>query len=117
MNSICDASLQTGFAIHSPEVTIAIVDEVAKDLDLRRLVPRGLEPLEPMEPVLVGPAPPVLRQTNGHAADLMDGVSNGNGYHSTASRVPPPKPGAAPKTGCRWRAMPAGRRALASSPS
>lgn len=89
VNSICDASLQTGFAVHSPEVTIAIVDEVAKDLDLRRLVPRGLEPLEPMEPVLVAPAPPVLRQTNGHAVDLMDGASNGNGYHSTEHRVAP----------------------------
>jgi len=92
VNSICDASLQTGFALHSPEVTIAIVDEVAKDLDLRRLVPRGLEPLEPMEPVMVAPPPPVIRQTNGHAADFTDGLSNGNGYHptrSTESRVPP----------------------------
>ncbi|MEO8368203.1 MAG: AAA family ATPase [Candidatus Solibacter sp.] len=90
VNSICDASLQTGFAVHAPEVTIAIIDEVAEDLDLKRMVPRGLEPLEPIEPIRVAPPPPVARQINGQAADFTDGVrlGNGKGQHFAENRVP-----------------------------
>jgi general secretion pathway protein A len=36
VNSLCDAALQTGFALQSQTVTMAIIDEVARDLDLTR---------------------------------------------------------------------------------
>jgi general secretion pathway protein A len=35
INSLCDAALQTGFAMQSPVITTAIIDEVAGDLDLK----------------------------------------------------------------------------------
>jgi type II secretory pathway predicted ATPase ExeA len=34
INSLCDAALQTGFALQSPKITDAIIDEAARDLDL-----------------------------------------------------------------------------------
>jgi general secretion pathway protein A len=88
VSSICDAALQNGFATHAPHITVPIVDEVARDLNLKRLVPRGLEPLEPLEPVLVAPPPPSLRQTNGHAADFSEVARQGTGHRSSESRVP-----------------------------
>lgn len=39
INSVCDASLQTGFALQSSTITPSIIDEVAKDLDLTSMVP------------------------------------------------------------------------------
>src|SRR5262249_45662216 len=34
INSLCDGALRTGFALQSPKITSAIVEEAAKDLDL-----------------------------------------------------------------------------------
>lgn len=51
INSLCDSVLQTGFAMQAPQITAAIVDEAARDLDLTSGTPIIL-------------APPV----NGHAA-------------------------------------------------
>jgi type II secretory pathway predicted ATPase ExeA len=36
VNSVCEAALQTGFALVSPQITPSIVEEVANDLDLIR---------------------------------------------------------------------------------
>jgi general secretion pathway protein A len=38
VNSLCDGALQTGFALQSPRITIAILKEAARDLDLERRV-------------------------------------------------------------------------------
>ncbi len=34
INSLCDSALQTGFALQSPRITTAIIDEAARDLEL-----------------------------------------------------------------------------------
>jgi general secretion pathway protein A len=62
VNCLCDNALRTGFALHSAQITPAIVDEAAKDLDLTR--PGSLDAL-PSEPVA---AAMFLRHTNGHAS-------------------------------------------------
>jgi general secretion pathway protein A len=36
INSLCDGSLRTGFALQSPRITPAVVEEAAKDLELTR---------------------------------------------------------------------------------
>jgi len=43
VNCLCDNALRTGFATQSPNVTVAILDEAAAELDLKR--PRPLEVL------------------------------------------------------------------------
>jgi UTP:GlnB (protein PII) uridylyltransferase len=67
INSLCDASLQTGFALQSAGITAAIINEVARDLDLVRSV--------------AGNAPAV----NGHMALVSAGM---NGGPSTAQQPP-----------------------------
>jgi general secretion pathway protein A len=49
VNSLCDAALQTGFAMQAPVITISIIDEVAKDLDL--MSSTGEEELQLKEPL------------------------------------------------------------------
>ena len=45
INSLCDSALQTGFALQSPRITNAIIEEAAKDLDLvRQLEPETAQP-------------------------------------------------------------------------
>lgn len=44
VNSLCDSALQTGFALQAPQITIAIVREAAKDLDLVQEEPRRVSP-------------------------------------------------------------------------
>ena len=74
INSLCDAALQTGFAIRSPLVTLAIVDEAATDLDLvQSTVPDELKLNEPALAIVAG------KQTNGHAAGDFEANGNGNG--------------------------------------
>jgi hypothetical protein len=51
INSLCDSALQTGFAIQSPRITNAIIEEAAKDLDLVR----------PLEPETTPPANELAR--------------------------------------------------------
>jgi len=46
VNSLCDGALQTGFALQSPRITVAILQEAAGDLDLPLEEPRGNVHLE-----------------------------------------------------------------------
>jgi general secretion pathway protein A len=56
INSLCDAALQIGFALQTPVITISIIDEVARDLDLRPPSEEGsVLPAEPLHPVPVEP--------------------------------------------------------------
>jgi hypothetical protein len=80
VNSLCDASLQTGFAAHAPQITIAIVDEVAKDLDLKGSLPNGFKPSESLNTVAV-PASTPVRHSNGHP----ELEKNGNGHQAAAT--------------------------------
>jgi len=81
INSLCDASLQTGFAAQSPRITTAIVDEAAKDLDLIRSTLGELGLNEPM----VASLP--MKRTNGHAAAAgLD--KGGNNTRGTDTRAP-----------------------------
>ena len=73
VNSLCDGSLQTGFAVQSACITTAIVDEVAKDLDLIRQAPS--EGFRMNEPVLASVS---AKPTNGHAAAEIEKNGNGN---------------------------------------
>jgi general secretion pathway protein A len=72
INSLCDAALRNGFALQSPVITAAIVDEAARELDL--LPPSMTEMLRMPEPVLAG------GKSNGHAAGVagMDQPANGH---------------------------------------
>jgi general secretion pathway protein A len=84
VNCLCDASLQTGFAMRAPALTAAVVDEAAKDLDLiRQAVPAEPKSLDSMLPFLTS------KPTNGHAASSGDSERNGNGSHAAESNVPP----------------------------
>lgn len=76
VNSICDAALQTGFAAHAEQITVAVIDEVAGDLDLRRVVPRGLEPFEPIPAAQLAPPP----KANGHPAVPLELEPRENGH-------------------------------------
>ena len=49
INSLCDSALQTGFALGSPRITPAILEEAAKDLDLLRTAPAQVETAHPTE--------------------------------------------------------------------
>ena len=49
VNSLCDSALQTGFAMQSSKITLSILEEAAKDLDLIRAVERDeLLPIKEM---------------------------------------------------------------------
>lgn len=84
VNSLCDSSLQTGFAAHAAQITIAIVDEVAKDLDLKGSLPNGFKPSESLKS---GAAltPPPARHSNGHAGAPPEPEKNGNGHQAAAA--------------------------------
>jgi general secretion pathway protein A len=70
INSLCDGALRNGFALQSPVITMAIVEEAARDLDL--ISPQIPEILRMPEPALMGAKP-----TNGHAAAHAD-IDNGH---------------------------------------
>ncbi len=86
VNSVCDASMQTGFALRTPALTVAIIDESAGDLDLTL-------PTVPSESQLPKAIPSMLaKAANGHTAVAFDGNGNGNGHgngnSSEDNRVP-----------------------------
>src|ERR1019366_1176745 len=59
VNSLCDSALQTGFALGSAQITTAIMEEAAKDLDLLRTAPAPAPTLRLAEDTSVPPkAPP-----------------------------------------------------------
>ena len=83
VNSLCDSALQTGFALRSARITTAILEEAAKDLELRRtvLAPLDIPHRAQAAPVLpeTPPAPPASNGVSGHA---------GNGHVAFHARVP-----------------------------
>jgi general secretion pathway protein A len=83
VNSLCDSALQTGFALHSAQVTTAILEEAAKDLDLLRVAPAHVEPAPPAEVTML-PAElvPTLPSSNGVSHSV------GNGHAVSDARVP-----------------------------
>jgi general secretion pathway protein A len=79
INSLCNAALQTGFAMQSPDITIPIIEEAARDLELRGSVPEvrtaptnGIV-AKPALSVLSRPAAvnDVIRDPNGRSEDRM----------------------------------------------
>lgn len=83
VNGLCDAALQTGFALQSSRITAAILDEVARDLELVRPATEEEPPPAPV-PAAVAPAAAdvaIRHLTNGKPAN---GHANGNGtLHGT----------------------------------
>lgn len=83
VNSLCDSALQTGFALRSTQITTAILEEAAKDLDLLGTAPAPVNIPSPAEAATVpleALLPPPAR----------DGVSHhaGNGHAAPDVRVP-----------------------------
>jgi general secretion pathway protein A len=62
INSLCDTALRTGFALQSPCISPSIVDEAARDLDLRRPFDVPDDVSLKIDPVLPSAAIPM----NGH---------------------------------------------------
>ena len=73
VNSLCNTALQTGFALRSPQMTAAIIDEAAKDLDLIRT---GVDRATADESSTAA-TPPKIRPAADHVAD--NNGRNGNG--------------------------------------
>jgi len=82
INSLCNAALQIGFAMQAPNVTISIIEEAARDLDLRTAVPElpaippsatASRPTKAALSVLVRPAvvSDVTSDVNGKSEDRM----------------------------------------------
>jgi len=86
VNSLCDNALRTGMTIHSPRITLAIIDESAVELDL--VPPKPSEPPKEPESAAV-PVTQATAHTNGHAAFAgMESKSNTNGSHHHETRIP-----------------------------
>ena len=83
VNSLCDSALQTGFALRSTEVTRAILEEAARDLDLLRTAPTPVETPRPLEVTPVSPDALLTPATT-------NGVSYnaGNGHPASPARMP-----------------------------
>lgn len=82
VNSLCDSALQTGFALRSTEVTRAILEEAAKDLDLLRTAPTLVETHRPAEVTPVSPVAP--------DAPLIPAIANGATYSAGNGHAPSP---------------------------
>ncbi len=72
VNSVCEAALQTGFALVSPQITPPIVQEVARDLDLIPIHRMNGIPEPPVAAAILAEAAGVQtsafgHDTNGHA--------------------------------------------------
>jgi general secretion pathway protein A len=65
INSLCDISLQTGFALQSPVITTAIVQEAAKELEL---LPAAIPDLNPVPRPILAKVEPAGHHPNGSAA-------------------------------------------------
>lgn len=86
INSLCDAALQTGFALQSPVITLAIIDEVAADLDLTRPTPQDeLEAHFKQVATAMETASPPLDVAPDHDGALKNGK---NGAASLEVRLP-----------------------------
>lgn len=74
INSLCNAALQTGFAMQAPNITIAIIEEAARDLELGGAVPEA--PAAPPNGIVAMPAKAALSVLPRPAA-VNDVVVNG----------------------------------------
>lgn len=72
-NCLCDNALRIGFAAHSPQISTAIIDEAAKDLDLVRSASLQLLQSEPMA-ALVSPGLANGHATNGPLEHMANGI-------------------------------------------
>lgn len=83
VNSLCDSALQTGFALRSTQITTAILEEAANDLDLQRPAPAPVNIPSPAETTTVPSGVPLTPSTS-------NGVSHneGNGREVSDTRVP-----------------------------
>jgi general secretion pathway protein A len=84
VNSLCDSSLQTGFALHSTQITTAILEEAAKDLELERTVPAPVTIPRLAEATT---APPEARRPP-PAGNGVSQIAAGNGHAAPDGRVP-----------------------------
>ena len=85
VNSLCDNALQNGFALRSKEVTKAILDEAAKDLDLLRTPPALLE--TPV-PVAISMPPTEMAVAAATASNGSRCNGNGNGHSPADAHIP-----------------------------
>ena len=79
VNSLCNGALQTGFAMQSRNITVSIVEEAARDLELSRPAPEtvamssvvgmaaGAEGAEVAAPPRLAAVPKASRTTNGRS--------------------------------------------------
>jgi general secretion pathway protein A len=83
VNSLCDSALQTGFALRSAQITPAILEEAAKDLDLLRPPPAPVYTSRLAEDTMVPPEAPLTPAA-------CNGVSRpaGNGHAVSDAHVP-----------------------------
>ena len=83
VNSLCDSALQTGFALGSAQITPAILEEAAKDLDLLRTAPAPAPTLRLAEDTTVPTKAPLTPPAG-------NGVScpAGNGHPVSDVHVP-----------------------------
>jgi len=106
VNSLCDSTLQIGFALKSPEITISMIGEAAADLDLAPNLAAESFPFNGKQPVSVSAAtkaaedrspssPPSDLAHHGtvdanpgptHAATVSD--PKGNGQRASVLRIP-----------------------------
>jgi general secretion pathway protein A len=91
VNSLCDAALQTGFALQQKTITREVIDEAARDLDLTKagaVEPASAKPAM-VKPVAVKPAAPVEEEIEPSPAILQPVAVNGTSARTPiAPRVP-----------------------------
>ena len=88
VNSLCNAALQTGFALQQRTITAEILEEAARDLDLKKAAdPPEAELPPPAASVEEIPFLPVLPDPAAATGANGKGL-NGNGNRTTPSRVP-----------------------------
>jgi hypothetical protein len=83
VNSLCNGALLTGFAMRSPNITASIIEEAARDLELRHEVAAETVPMNGAATMAVGaerslappsarvPVPKAGRAANGHSEIRM----------------------------------------------
>ena len=83
VNSLCDSALQTGFALGSAQITTAIMEEAAQDLDLLRKAPVPVNIPRLAEALTVSPEAPLAPSASNRVPHEA-----GNGHAVSDARVP-----------------------------